>query len=109
MAEPFNLLHHQQQQQQQQKQPHQHYQSLNELKDHNDSVSFFSNNLPSNNNVDPDDEDPYVMTTDVACPGCHLPFDKGKKRRLTDACGHNRCYTCVFNSEKCPTCHQGKI
>ncbi|XP_041372290.1 protein TANC1-like isoform X2 [Gigantopelta aegis] len=39
------------------------------------------------------------------CPACHLPFDAGKKRRLIDTCGHERCYTCMFNSEICPICH----
>ncbi|XP_064644495.1 protein TANC2-like isoform X5 [Lineus longissimus] len=38
------------------------------------------------------------------CPACHLPFDKGKKRRLIDTCGHERCYMCMFSSEDCPLC-----
>ncbi|GFR94297.1 protein TANC2, partial [Elysia marginata] len=38
------------------------------------------------------------------CPACHRPFDSGKKRRLIDTCGHERCYTCMFNSELCPLC-----
>ncbi|XP_070535963.1 protein TANC2-like [Ptychodera flava] len=38
------------------------------------------------------------------CPVCNLPFDKAKKRRLTDACGHTRCYTCMFNTDICPLC-----
>ncbi|XP_071101400.1 protein TANC1-like isoform X2 [Haliotis cracherodii] len=38
------------------------------------------------------------------CPACRLPFDTGKKRKLIDACGHERCYTCMFNSETCPIC-----
>ncbi|GFN90321.1 protein tanc2-like [Plakobranchus ocellatus] len=38
------------------------------------------------------------------CPACHRPFDTGKKRRLIDTCGHERCYTCMFNSELCPVC-----
>ncbi|XP_052822190.1 protein TANC2 isoform X6 [Octopus bimaculoides] len=38
------------------------------------------------------------------CPSCHLPFDKGKKRRLIDSCGHERCYSCMFNVEQCPLC-----
>ncbi|XP_064595070.1 protein TANC2-like isoform X3 [Liolophura sinensis] len=38
------------------------------------------------------------------CPVCHKPFDKGKKRRLIDTCGHERCYTCMFSSDQCPLC-----
>lgn len=38
------------------------------------------------------------------CPSCHMPFDKGKKRKLIDACGHERCYSCMFSSEQCPLC-----
>ncbi|XP_076309260.1 protein TANC2-like isoform X3 [Tachypleus tridentatus] len=38
------------------------------------------------------------------CPSCHMPFDKGKKRRLIDNCGHERCYSCMFNSDRCPQC-----
>ncbi|XP_022237488.1 protein TANC2-like isoform X1 [Limulus polyphemus] len=38
------------------------------------------------------------------CPSCHMPFDKGKKRRLIDNCGHERCYSCIFNSDQCPLC-----
>lgn len=38
------------------------------------------------------------------CPSCEMPFDKGKKRKLIDSCGHERCYTCLFTSELCPLC-----
>ncbi|XP_048506587.1 protein TANC2 isoform X2 [Athalia rosae] len=38
------------------------------------------------------------------CPSCEMPFDKGKKRRLIDDCGHERCYSCTFRSETCPLC-----
>ncbi|KAK3106124.1 hypothetical protein FSP39_013189 [Pinctada imbricata] len=38
------------------------------------------------------------------CPVCHLPFDKGKKRKLIDSCGHAKCYTCMFSFETCPLC-----
>ncbi|XP_015600878.1 protein TANC1 isoform X2 [Cephus cinctus] len=40
------------------------------------------------------------------CPSCEMPFDKGKKRRLIDSCGHERCYSCLFRSEACPLCLQ---
>lgn len=33
-----------------------------------------------------------------------MPFDKGKKRRLIDNCGHERCYSCMFTNESCPLC-----
>ncbi|XP_072382965.1 protein TANC2 isoform X2 [Diabrotica undecimpunctata] len=38
------------------------------------------------------------------CPSCEMPFDKGKKRRLIDNCGHERCYSCMFTNESCPLC-----
>lgn len=38
------------------------------------------------------------------CPSCDMPFDKGKKRRLIDNCGHERCYSCMFTNEVCPLC-----
>ncbi|XP_065085267.1 protein TANC2 isoform X2 [Ochlerotatus camptorhynchus] len=34
-----------------------------------------------------------------------MPFDKGKKRKLIDTCGHERCYSCMFRNEICPICH----
>ncbi|KAK9710641.1 Ankyrin repeats (3 copies) [Popillia japonica] len=51
------------------------------------------------------------------CPSCDMPFDKGKKRRLIDNCGHERCYSCMFTNEACPLCispdimpcHQNKM
>jgi hypothetical protein len=33
-----------------------------------------------------------------------MPFDKGKKRKLIDSCGHERCYSCMFRNEACPLC-----
>ncbi|BFZ06329.1 hypothetical protein BsWGS_09368 [Bradybaena similaris] len=46
------------------------------------------------------------MATPAAdvCPTCLRPFDGGKKRRLIDSCGHERCYSCMFNSEICSVC-----
>lgn len=41
----------------------------------------------------------------TCCPSCEMPFDKGKKRRLIDTCGHERCYTCMFTNEVCPLCN----
>ena len=40
------------------------------------------------------------------CPGCGQAFDLGKKRRLVDACGHERCYSCMFRRQECPLCQQ---
>ncbi|CAM1306442.1 TANC2 (predicted) [Pycnogonum litorale] len=40
----------------------------------------------------------------VLCPSCHTPYDKGKKRRLIDNCGHERCYQCMFTRDHCPLC-----
>ncbi|KAH1022745.1 hypothetical protein HUJ04_012093 [Dendroctonus ponderosae] len=43
-------------------------------------------------------------STAGTCPSCEMPFDKGKKRRLIDTCGHERCYSCMFTNEVCPLC-----
>ncbi|XP_034943105.1 protein TANC2 isoform X2 [Chelonus insularis] len=45
-----------------------------------------------------------MLGTGSMCPSCEMPFDKGKKRRLIDSCGHERCYSCLFRSEACPIC-----
>lgn len=38
------------------------------------------------------------------CPTCKIPFDKGKKRKLIDTCGHAKCYSCMFKNESCTIC-----
>lgn len=43
-------------------------------------------------------------TGGTTCPSCNMPFDKGKKRKLIDTCGHERCYSCMFRNEACPIC-----
>lgn len=43
-------------------------------------------------------------TGGTTCPSCNMPFDKGKKRKLIDVCGHERCYSCMFRNEACPLC-----
>lgn len=43
-------------------------------------------------------------TGGTTCPSCNMPFDKGKKRKLIDTCGHERCYSCMFRNESCPIC-----
>jgi hypothetical protein len=47
-----------------------------------------------------------VLPSDL-CPSCLMPFDKNRKRRLIDSCGHERCYACLFSSELCPLCSPG--
>jgi hypothetical protein len=42
------------------------------------------------------------------CPSCRVAFNEGKRRRLVDACGHERCYSCLFQSETCPLCLPSK-
>ncbi|XP_055636122.1 protein TANC2 isoform X2 [Toxorhynchites rutilus septentrionalis] len=44
-------------------------------------------------------------TGGALCPSCQMPFDKGKKRKLIDTCGHERCYSCMFRNEICPICN----
>lgn len=43
-------------------------------------------------------------TGGTACPSCKMPFDKGKKRKLIDTCGHEICYSCMFKNESCTIC-----
>ena len=38
------------------------------------------------------------------CSSCRMPFDKSRKRRLIDSCGHERCYSCIFRNDICPLC-----
>lgn len=43
-------------------------------------------------------------TGGTSCPSCKMPFDKGKKRKLIDTCGHEICYMCMFKNESCTIC-----
>ena len=47
----------------------------------------------------------YTDFSSFTCPSCRMPFDKAKKRRLVDTCGHERCYACMFRNETCPICN----
>ena len=47
---------------------------------------------------------PPSSSPGATCPTCRLPYDTGRKRRLRDSCGHERCYSCVFLQEDCPVC-----
>ncbi|XP_069119870.1 protein TANC2-like isoform X1 [Argopecten irradians] len=38
------------------------------------------------------------------CPVCHMPFDKGRRRKLVEECGHELCFTCLVTYESCPMC-----
>lgn len=51
-------------------------------------------------------DDLVVSPTTVRCPTCHVPFDKGKRRRITEDCGHERCYYCMLSADVpgCPIC-----
>lgn len=44
------------------------------------------------------------------CPGCRMPYDKARKRRLIDECGHERCLACICNTHVCPICQiEGEV
>ncbi|XP_076304944.1 protein TANC2-like isoform X2 [Tachypleus tridentatus] len=43
-------------------------------------------------------------TNVLFCPSCNMPFDKGKRRPLIDRCGHESCFTCISNTERCNVC-----
>ncbi|XP_058987216.1 protein TANC2-like isoform X3 [Musca domestica] len=43
-------------------------------------------------------------TSSSVCPSCRISFDKGKRRKLIDTCGHERCYSCMFRNDQCPMC-----
>ena len=34
---------------------------------------------------------------------------RSRKRRLTDSCGHERCFSCIFRNDLCPICHNSGI
>ncbi|XP_023215585.1 protein TANC2-like [Centruroides sculpturatus] len=38
------------------------------------------------------------------CSSCHESFGSGRKRKLVDVCGHQRCYSCIVSTDKCPIC-----
>lgn len=40
-----------------------------------------------------------VSPTGARCPTCQVPFDKGKRRRITEDCGHERCYYCMLKAD----------
>ena len=44
-------------------------------------------------------------TNGITCPSCGDYFNATQKRRLIDDCGHERCYTCMFNKGVCPLCN----
>uniref|UniRef100_A0A1A9ZKN1 RING-type domain-containing protein n=1 Tax=Glossina pallidipes TaxID=7398 RepID=A0A1A9ZKN1_GLOPL len=48
-------------------------------------------------------------TSDAICPTCRISFDKGKRRKLIDTCGHERCYSCMFRNDQCPMCMKGWV
>ncbi|KAH8268728.1 hypothetical protein KR018_000029 [Drosophila ironensis] len=43
------------------------------------------------------------------CPSCRISFDKGKRRKLIDNCGHERCYSCMFRNDQCPMCMNSSL
>ncbi|XP_052255531.1 protein TANC2-like isoform X2 [Dreissena polymorpha] len=51
----------------------------------------------------------HLAPTPDLCPTCHLPYDASRKRRLIDACGHERCWSCMFSKEECPLCNSGVL
>ena len=70
------------------------------------SLSSSSIGLNGGINQRPPPLPPSVLPSDL-CPSCLMPFDKNRKRRLIDSCGHERCYACLFSSELCPLCSPG--
>ncbi|XP_037077652.1 protein TANC2-like isoform X2 [Pollicipes pollicipes] len=46
------------------------------------------------------------LAADLAdtCLVCSVPFDQAMKRKITDACGHERCYSCMTRCQSCPLC-----
>ncbi|XP_037951151.1 protein TANC2, partial [Teleopsis dalmanni] len=48
-------------------------------------------------------------TSGNVCPSCRISFDKGKRRKLIDTCGHERCYSCMFRNDQCPMCTNGSL
>jgi hypothetical protein len=79
---------------------------LNKFDNDNEEVSLGRSN---NGHQHP----PQIMnnrrSNGLMCPSCGDYFDSAKKRRLIDNCGHERCYTCMFNKGMCPLCNEGGI
>ncbi|XP_073839218.1 zinc-RING finger and ankyrin repeat domain-containing protein rolling pebbles isoform X1 [Musca autumnalis] len=48
-------------------------------------------------------------TNSSVCPSCRISFDKGKRRKLIDTCGHERCYSCMFRNDQCPMCMNSSL
>lgn len=48
-------------------------------------------------------------TSSSVCPSCRISFDKGKRRKLIDTCGHERCYSCMFRNDQCPMCMNSSL
>lgn len=48
-------------------------------------------------------------TSASVCPSCRISFDKGKRRKLIDTCGHERCYSCMFRNDQCPMCMNSSL
>ncbi|XP_055907983.1 protein TANC2 isoform X2 [Eupeodes corollae] len=48
-------------------------------------------------------------TSGAVCPSCRISFDKGKRRKLIDTCGHERCYSCMFRNDQCPMCMNSSL
>ncbi|KNC32901.1 hypothetical protein FF38_14036 [Lucilia cuprina] len=48
-------------------------------------------------------------TSGSVCPSCRISFDKGKRRKLIDTCGHERCYSCMFRNDQCPMCMNSSL
>lgn len=46
----------------------------------------------------------HLLDDGINCYSCQMPFDKGRKRRVVDNCGHGRCYNCLVTIESCPIC-----
>lgn len=45
-----------------------------------------------------------IKNSNNVCASCHQSFGSGKKRKLVDVCGHQRCYSCIVSTDKCPLC-----
>ncbi|EDO37593.1 predicted protein [Nematostella vectensis] len=51
---------------------------------------------------------PSVMSSPkfITCPDCGERYDKTRKRRVIDTCGHPRCFSCLFQDEPCVLCEK---
>ncbi|XP_046867950.1 protein TANC2 isoform X4 [Drosophila willistoni] len=82
-------------------------QSIRRLLEHDAGSSGIGSSSSSNNNSS--NSSTGSSSSGSVCPSCRISFDKGKRRKLIDTCGHERCYSCMFRNDQCPMCMNSSL